>query len=67
MEPKYDPANSDSVLNWMHQNLPPEKWTLEVYVTLAWFGDKALKDLDAEELSMLPEELYPKPLTKLVQ
>jgi len=61
------PTTNDCVLNWMYANLPPEQWTLEKYITFAWFGDKELEDLEAEELAMLPPELYPVPITRRVQ
>ena len=43
------------VLNWMHQNLPPKQWNLQTYISLAFFGDKTIDDLDAEELAGLPK------------
>ena len=55
------PTSSDEVLNWMYKNLPPEKWTLAVYIELNWWGGRSTDDLDCEELAALPEELYPEP------
>ena len=55
------PTSSDEVLNWMYKNLPPEKWTLAVYIELNWWDGRTTDDLDGEELAALPEELYPEP------
>jgi hypothetical protein len=61
------PTTNDCVLTYMYKNLPPERWTLDTYITLAWMGDKELKDLEGEELAMLPVELYPVPVTRMRQ
>jgi len=68
MDDNHDkPTTNDCVLRYMYKNLPPERWTLDTYIMLAWWGDKTLKDLEAEELAMLPDELYPPPITRLIQ
>jgi hypothetical protein len=45
---------SDSVLDWMKKHLPPEQWTRENYLELAYWERNV--ELDAEGESMLPEE-----------
>ena len=48
--------STDHILNWMHRNLPPKQWNLETYISLAFFGDRTIDDLDAEELAELPKQ-----------
>ena len=57
----------DASLDWMYRNLPPEEITLEKYIAINWCGDKTLEDLEGEELACLPKELYPEPVSKLIQ
>ena len=54
--PEEKKSTGNYVLDWMYQNLPPEQWNLQTYIGLAFFGDKTIEDLDAEELAELPEE-----------
>ena len=63
---KPEKKSSDSLLDWMYRNLPPEQITLRSYIELNWCGDKTLEDLEGEELASLPEELYPEPASKLL-
>jgi hypothetical protein len=60
-------TTDDCVLDHMYANLPPEKWTLETYLELAYWDGRTVDDLDGEELSMLPPELYPVPESKHIQ
>ena len=48
-------STGDYVLDWMYENLPPKQWNLETYISLAFFGDRTIDDLDAEELAGLPK------------
>jgi hypothetical protein len=61
------PTTHDCVLNYMYKNYPPERWTLDTYISLAYLGEKGLEDLGPEELAMLPDELYPEPATRVLQ
>jgi hypothetical protein len=47
---------SDCVLTWMKANLPPEQWTRETYLELAYLGNPPDEPLDAELEAELPEE-----------
>jgi hypothetical protein len=53
-----DTKKIDHTLDWMIKNLPPDRITLRDYVALNWCAEKRLEDLDAEEFSSLPEELF---------
>jgi hypothetical protein len=59
-------TTGDITLDWMFKNLPPEKWTLQTYVQINWFGDKTVEEVleDGELVADLPEELYPEPASK---
>jgi hypothetical protein len=57
---------TDCVLDYMLAHRDTIPFTLESYVQINWAGDKRLEDLEAEELSMLPPELFPEPVSKLV-
>jgi len=61
------PTTNDCVLAYMYKNMPPERWTLDTYIALAYLGDRGLEDLGPEELAELPAELYPPPETDKVQ
>jgi hypothetical protein len=54
---RQEKSTDDYVLDWMYSNLPSKEWTLQTYISLAFFGDKTIDDLDAEQLAELPEEL----------
>ena len=49
-------STGNYALDWMYRNLPPKQWNLQTYISLAFFGDRTIDDLDAEELAELPEE-----------
>jgi hypothetical protein len=59
----------DATLDWMFAHLLPHEWTLARYVELNWLGEKTVAEVveDGELASDLPEELYPEPVTRLVQ
>ncbi len=60
-------TTGDCTLDWMHRNLPPEEVTLANYITINWCNEKTLNDLEGEELTYLPKELFPEPATNLIQ
>jgi len=60
-------TTGDSTLDWMYRNLPPEEVTLANYITINWCNEKTHNDLEGEELACLPKELYPEPVSKLIQ
>ena len=60
-------TTGDYTLDWMYRNLPPEEITLANYIAINWRHEKTHKDLEGEELTYLPKELFPEPASKLIQ
>ena len=60
-------STGDCTLDWIYRNLSPESITLANYISINWLGEKTFEDLEGEELAELPEELYPEPVSILIQ
>lgn len=61
--------SKDATLQYMFKNLPPKDWTLATYVSINWCGEKTVDEVvnDGELAADLPEELYPEPVTEVIQ